>query len=119
MVYVLNADVASVSRYSANNPRYFEPRVRQVERLVADVGRGPRRRAFGVEVVVVVTCGGDDIDFAVGDAQDVVSQRLHLFRVGVAVATAVHQDAVRLDRVTPLAWVSAPQSIGSLPNDST
>ena len=99
VVYVLDADAVAGMVVPEREQTSFEPRVRRVEGLIADVGRSPALiERFGVEIVVVVSCGGDNVDLIVGDAQDVVSQRVHLFRVGITVVPAVHQDSVRFDR---------------------
>ena len=60
--------------------------------LTADDGGSPRVvEVFGVEIVVVVTCGGHDIDISVGNADELIALLFHVGGVGKAVVPDVHE----------------------------
>ena len=68
------------------------------ELLIADLRRRPfliEHRA--VEVIVVVTGGGDDVDVAVGDGNELIALGFHLRGVGIAVVPRFENHVLALD----------------------
>ena len=68
------------------------------EFLIADLRRRPfliEHRA--VEVIVVVTGGGDDVNIAVGDGNELIALGFHLRRVGISVIPRFENHVLALD----------------------
>ena len=68
------------------------------ELLIADLRRRPfvvEHRA--VEVIVVVTGGGHDVNIAVGDRNELIALGFHLRRVGIAVIPGFENHILALD----------------------
>ena len=68
------------------------------ELLIADLRRRPfvvEHRA--VEIIVVVTGGGHDVNIAVGDGNELIALGFHLRRVGIAVIPGFENHILALD----------------------
>ncbi|EJX10632.1 hypothetical protein EVA_00808 [gut metagenome] len=92
VVNILDRDTVAYVVVPYSKHTAFNGRILFLEGLVADhCGRPRVVKPFAVEVVVIVTGCGHDVNGTVGDADKLVTQLLHVLRIGVAVEPAVHE----------------------------
>ena len=52
---------------------------------------------IAIQIVVVISCGGNDIEESIGNAHKLIALLLHIARIGIAIIPAVHNHVLRLN----------------------